>query len=329
MEAYAAGKPVVAARATGTVDAVVDGETGLLFPIGDVPALVSCLHTLLCDKVAATKFGAAGQHLINREFRQPAVWNALKEEYCRLLQIESQSRSKSLVSKERQIWWDKPMNRDRQGVLKRILDFVSATVGLILLCPLLLLVALAIRISMSSPALFRQTRAGHGGKAFRILKFRTMIDAYDPEGRPLSDKVRITWLGRLLRKTSIDELPQLLNVLSGEMSLVGPRPLRIEYVKLYAPWQARRLEVRPGITGLAQIKGRNKLSWEERFALDVWYVDHQSLLLDLRILLWTAVNLLRRNSVGGDGDLDVPSFTGTLSADRPEIDLRTISSSLP
>jgi lipopolysaccharide/colanic/teichoic acid biosynthesis glycosyltransferase len=142
-----------------------------------------------------------------------------------------------------------------------------------------------------------------------------MRDAYDREGRPLSDKARITWLGRLLRKTSTDELPQLINVLRGEMSLVGPRPLLLEYLKLYTPEQARRHEVQPGITGLAQIKGRNTLSWDERFALDVWYVDHQSLLLDLRILLRTAVSLMRRNTVSKDGDLDVPAFTGSVSAD--------------
>jgi len=139
-----------------------------------------------------------------------------------------------------------------------------------------------------------------------------MKDLIDPAGKSLSDRERITPLGRLLRKTSLDELPQLVNVLNGDMSLVGPRPLSIEYLKLYTPQQARRHEVKPGITGLAQVKGRNKLYWEERFALDVWYVDHRSLVLDLQILLQTVVSVLRRDSVSLDGDLDVPSFTGSL-----------------
>jgi len=215
------------------------------------------------------------------------------------------------------------MNRDLQKVLKRALDLAVASVSLVVLSPLLLLVVVAIRMSMSGPALFQQARAGLRGKPFRIVKFRTMIDACDSDRRPLADKARITWLGRVLRKASLDELPQLVNILKGEMSLVGPRPLRIEYLTLYSPEQARRHEVRPGITGLAQIKGRNTLSWEERFALDVWYVDHVSPALDLRILLQTAVSLLRRNTVSPEGDLDVPSFTGSLSANEAQGSLRS------
>jgi len=221
------------------------------------------------------------------------------------------------------------MNRGRERVLKRVLDLVAAGAGLALLCPVLTLAAVAIRMSMGRPILFRQTRAGHHGKPFAVFKFRTMMEAYDSEGRLLSDKERITSLGRFLRKTSLDELPQLFNVMGGDMSLVGPRPLKIEYLKLYTPQQARRHEVKPGITGLAQIKGRNALSWDERFALDVWYVDHASLLLDLRILLQTVASLLRRDSVGSDGDLDVPSFTGSLSVDHAQGGLHSLSSDLP
>jgi len=202
------------------------------------------------------------------------------------------------------------MRRRRREALKRVLDFAISTVALVLLSPLLGLLALCIRMNMHGPAIFRQTRGGYRGKAFDVRKFRTMVDAYDREGQPLPDRVRITSLGRFLRKSSLDELPQLINVLRGEMSLVGPRPLKIEYLKLYTPQQARRHEVRPGITGLAQIKGRNALSWEDRFALDVWYVDHASLLVDLQILQQTVVYLLRRDSVSAEGDLDVPSFTG-------------------
>jgi sugar transferase EpsL len=218
------------------------------------------------------------------------------------------------------------MNSDLRSGLKRILDVIAACVCLVLLCPVLALIALLISAHMGRPVFFRQKRAGYRGKAFTVFKFRTMIDAYDPEGRPLSDKARITSLGRLLRKTSLDELPQLINVFTGEMSLVGPRPLLLEYLKLYTAQQARRHEVQPGITGLAQIKGRNTLSWDERFALDVWYVDHQSLLLDLRILLQTVVSLLRHDGVSAEGDLDVPSFTGSLSATHMQRDDRSVHS---
>jgi len=202
---------------------------------------------------------------------------------------------------------------DLRLVLKRILDLAGAILGLAFFGLPMAIVAGLIRLRMGSPVLYRVIRPGLHGEPFLLHKFRTMRDLLDAAGRPLSDKERITPLGRVLRKTSLDELPQLVNVLNGDMSLVGPRPLEIEYLKLYTPQQARRHEVKPGITGLAQIKGRNMLSWDERFALDVWYVDHASLVLDLRILLQTVLNVLRRESVSPDGDLDVPSFTGRLS----------------
>jgi lipopolysaccharide/colanic/teichoic acid biosynthesis glycosyltransferase len=220
------------------------------------------------------------------------------------------------------------MNSGPANALKRTLDFTAAVIGLILVSPLLAFIAVSIWARMGRPVFFRQKRPGYRGRLFTVVKFRTMIHAYDREGRPLPDKARITSLGRLLRRTSLDELPQLFNVLSGEMSLVGPRPLLPEYLKCYTPQQARRHEVQPGITGLAQIKGRNALSWEDRFALDVWYVDHQNLLLDLRILLQTLVCLLRRDSVSADGDLDVPSFTGSLPTHTSGV-LRSIISDLP
>ena len=202
---------------------------------------------------------------------------------------------------------------DLRLVLKRILDLAGAILGLAFFGLPMAIVAGLIRLRMGSPVLYRVIRPGLHGEPFLLRKFRTMRDLLDAAGRPLSDKERITPLGRVLRKTSLDELPQLVNVLNGDMSLVGPRPLEIEYLKLYTPQQARRHEVKPGITGLAQIKGRNTLSWDERFTLDVWYVDHASLVLDLRILLQTVLNVLRRDSVSSDGDLDVPSFTGRLS----------------
>jgi lipopolysaccharide/colanic/teichoic acid biosynthesis glycosyltransferase len=198
---------------------------------------------------------------------------------------------------------------------------VGAILGLAVFGVPMAIMAGLIRLSMGSPVLYRVMRPGLHAEPFLLHKFRTMRNLIDSEGRPLSDKERITPLGRFLRKTSFDELPQLVNVLKGEMSLVGPRPLKIEYLELYTPQEARRHEAKPGITGLAQINGRNALSWAERFALDVWYVDHASCVLDLRILLQTVVNVLKRDSVGPDGDLDVPSFTGSLSANQPQCGL--------
>jgi lipopolysaccharide/colanic/teichoic acid biosynthesis glycosyltransferase len=194
--------------------------------------------------------------------------------------------------------------------MKRILDLAGAILGLAVFALPMAVVAGLIRLRMGSPVLYRAIRPGLHAEPFLLYKFRTMRDLVDAAGTPLSDKARITRLGRVLRKTSLDELPQLVNVLNGDMSLVGPRPLAIEYLKLYTPQQARRHEVKPGITGLAQIKGRNTLSWEQRFGLDVWYVDHASLLLDVRILLNTLISVLRRDSISPEGDLDVPSFSG-------------------
>lgn len=202
---------------------------------------------------------------------------------------------------------------DLSPVIKRILDLAGAIFSLAVFGLPMAIVAGLIRLRMGSPVLYRVIRPGLRAEPFLLYKFRTMRDLVDAAGGGRSDKERITPLGRVLRKTSLDELPQLINVLKGDMSLVGPRPLKIEYLSLYTPQQARRHEVKPGITGLAQIKGRNSLSWNERFALDVWYVDHANLALDLRILLQTVVNVLRRDGVSPEGDLDVPSFTGSLS----------------
>jgi sugar transferase EpsL len=197
--------------------------------------------------------------------------------------------------------------------MKRILDLTGAILSLVVFTLPMVIVAGLIRLCIGSPVLYRDMRPGLHGKPFLLYKFRTMRDLVDAAGRPMSDKARITPLGRILRKTSLDELPQLINVLKGDMSLVGPRPLKIDYLKLYTPEQARRHEVKPGITGLAQVKGRNTLNWDERFALDVRYVDHASLIVDLRILLQTIVNVLKRDGISPDGDLDVPSFGGSLS----------------
>ena len=194
--------------------------------------------------------------------------------------------------------------------LKRAFDLLIAAPASILLLPFAVLLGVAVRIGLGSPVLFRQMRPGLGGQPFELLKFRTMIDARDERGRLLRDDQRLTALGRFIRRTSLDELPELGNVLRGDMSLVGPRPLLMAYLDRYAPWQARRHDVLPGITGLAQVSGRNLLSWNDRFALDVWYVDHWSLTLDVKILFKTLVKVLTREGINPPGRATVDEFMG-------------------
>ena len=195
--------------------------------------------------------------------------------------------------------------------VKRFLDIVGSITGLIIFSPILAIVAFIIYLRMSTPILFRQVRPGLHGQPFRMIKFRTMLDAVDDHGIALPDAQRLTRLGRFLRSTSLDELPGLWNVLKGDMSLVGPRPLLIEYLPLYSPQQARRHEVRPGVTGWAQINGRNALSWDEKFALDVWYVDNQSMALDSRILWLTIKKVIVRDGISATGEATMPKFTGS------------------
>ena len=194
--------------------------------------------------------------------------------------------------------------------LKRTMDLTVSLAALVLLAPVMGLVAGLIFFKMGSPVLFSQERPGMGGRPFRVYKFRTMSEAFDANGQSLPDAQRLTALGLLLRKLSVDELPQLLNVLRGDMSLVGPRPLLMAYLPLYSPTQARRHEVRPGITGWAQVNGRNAISWPERFALDVWYVDHQSLVLDVRILWITLRKVLLRDGISAEGEATMSHFKG-------------------
>lgn len=195
--------------------------------------------------------------------------------------------------------------------MKRAFDLITATVLLVALALPLALLALFIRIRLGSPVLFRQQRPGLHGKLFLMVKFRTMTDARNAQGELLPDAERLTTVGRALRASSLDELPELWNVLRGDMSLVGPRPLLPEYLPLYNEHQARRHEVRPGITGWAQVNGRNALSWEDRFDLDVWYVDHRSFALDLRILALTLRKVLLREGISAPGEATVSRFTGS------------------
>lgn len=182
-----------------------------------------------------------------------------------------------------------------------------------LLLPVLAMVVILIRRDMGSPVLFRQWRPGLHGKPFQMIKFRTMHDEIDANGRPLPDSERLTKLGRFLRSSSLDELPELWNVFKGDMSLVGPRPLLMEYLSLYSPKQARRHEVRPGVTGWAQVNGRNAISWEEKFALDVWYVDNRTIWLDLKIIWMTTRKVVKREGISAAGEETMPKFTGESS----------------
>ena len=199
-------------------------------------------------------------------------------------------------------------------MMKRALDIIGAAAGMLLLSPVIVVLSLLIRRRLGSPVLFRQDRPGLDGRIFGMVKFRTMTNARGKDGDLLPDAERLTPFGRWLRSTSLDELPELWNVLRGDMSLVGPRPLLVQYLPLYSAEQARRHDVKPGLTGWAQINGRNALSWNEKFALDIWYVDHRSLALDLRILWWTAWRVLRRDGVSAAGEATMPVFTGNDTA---------------
>ena len=196
-------------------------------------------------------------------------------------------------------------------MLKRAFDIAASTSALVVLSPVLAITAYKVKKELGSPVLFRQTRPGLHGKPFEMIKFRTMKDATDKAGNALPDSERLTEFGKKLRASSLDELPELWNVLKGDMSLVGPRPLLMEYLPLYNAEQAKRHNVRPGVTGYAQVNGRNSLSWEDKFKLDTWYVEHQSFLLDLKILLKTVKKVIIKDGISAEGEATMTKFTGT------------------
>lgn len=197
-------------------------------------------------------------------------------------------------------------------MLKRLLDIIIASIALILLSPLYAFVAYKVKKNLGSPVLFRQVRPGLHGKPFEMIKFRTMKDAMDEQGNPLPDSERLTPFGQMLRSTSLDEMPELWNVIKGDMSIVGPRPLLMEYLLLYSPEQAKRHDVRPGMTGHAQVNGRNAIGWEEKFKLDTWYVENQSILLDFKIMFKTVHKVLAKDDISAEGDATMPKFTGNM-----------------
>jgi len=201
-------------------------------------------------------------------------------------------------------------------MLKRLLDIIIASVALILLSPLYFYVAYKVKKNLGSPVLFRQVRPGLHGKPFEMIKFRTMKDAVDAQGNPLPDSERLTPFGKMLRSTSLDEMPELWNVIKGDMSVVGPRPLLMEYLPLYNEEQAKRHNVRPGMTGYAQVNGRNAISWEEKFKLDTWYVENQSTVLDFKIMLKTVQKVIAKDDISAEGEATMTKFTGSKSEDN-------------
>ena len=201
-------------------------------------------------------------------------------------------------------------------MLKRLLDIIIASVALVLLSPLYFYVAHKVKKNLGSPILFRQVRPGLNGKPFEMIKFRTMKDAVDEQGNPLPDSERLTPFGQMLRSTSLDEMPELWNVIKGDMSIVGPRPLLMEYLPLYNAEQAKRHDVRPGMTGYAQVNGRNVISWEEKFKLDTWYVENQSTWLDFKIMLKTVQKVIAKDDISAEGEATMTRFTGTQNKDE-------------
>jgi glycosyltransferase involved in cell wall biosynthesis/lipopolysaccharide/colanic/teichoic acid biosynthesis glycosyltransferase len=305
LEAAAMALPCVASRVTGCVDAVVAGETGELVAPGDAASLSAALMAYVNDAQLRSSHGRAARARVRAEFSPERVWDALQREYASLAgwqaaPVRRSAQREGRMSAYRDTW-------------KRGLDVTVAGITAPVWVPLLALTALLVRARLGGPVLFRQQRPGLGGRAFTMVKFRTMTDARDAQGRLLPDAERLTAFGRFLRASSLDELPELWNVLKGDMSLVGPRPLLMQYLDRYTPAQARRHEVRPGITGFAQVNGRNALGWEEKFALDVHYVDHQSLWLDVKILALTVWNVVSRDGISQPGQATAQEFMGSIS----------------
>jgi lipopolysaccharide/colanic/teichoic acid biosynthesis glycosyltransferase len=293
MEAAAMGLPIVAADVRGCREVVEHGVNGLLVPVRDSDALARAIERLGSDASLREAMGRAGHERARERFDERRVVDTVMQTYRSVADRKGRRR------------------RSRALAVKRLVDLSITAPGLVLLSPLLSLLAALIRLSLGRPVLFVQERPGRDGRVFRLYKFRTMRDARDADGRPLPDADRLTRVGKLVRAWSLDELPQLVNVVKGDMSLVGPRPLLVEYLDRYTSEQARRHAMRPGITGWSQIGGRNALSWEEKLALDVWYVDHWSVGLDLRILAITLRNVIGRRDITYEGHATMPEFMGS------------------
>jgi lipopolysaccharide/colanic/teichoic acid biosynthesis glycosyltransferase len=292
MESMAFQKPAVASDVLGTRELVKHRETGILVPYKQSDAFALALNELLKSDILLKKLGQGARSVIENEYTEQAVVHRLHKIYTEIRQMKSAKRS-WLVQ------W-----------LKRVIDFTAALSAVIVLSPLYVIVALLVRTKLGSPVIFKQTRPGLHGKPFHVFKFRTMNDQRNKKGELLSDAERLTGFGKLLRKTSLDELPQLFNVIQGDMSLIGPRPLLMEYLPLYTDEQKKRHWVRPGITGWAQVNGRNAISWEDKFKLDVWYTEHHSLKLDARIVWMTVKKVFHAEGVQQAGHATTSKFTG-------------------
>ena len=293
LEAQASEVPVVTTNATGATDSVQNGVTGLIVPIKDPEALTDAVEEFLRNPEMRADMGHSGRKWVQRDFRPEVIWQAHAEMYCEMLTTCSQLE-----------------RRPRVSLAKRVLDLFAATVALVVLSPILAGIAVVVWILLGTPVLFRQVRPGYKARPFTCLKFRTMTDKRDEYGELLSDSERSTSFGTFLRSTSLDELPELINVIRGEMSLVGPRPLLMHYLPLYSSEQAQRHEVKPGITGWAQINGRNAIDWQTKLALDTWYVDHWSLWLDLKIIALTIRQVIGRKGITQPGQATVEYFKG-------------------
>jgi lipopolysaccharide/colanic/teichoic acid biosynthesis glycosyltransferase/glycosyltransferase involved in cell wall biosynthesis len=293
LEAAAMERPVVATRVTGCVDAVVDGETGTLVEPGDARAIAEAVGAYLRDPDLRQRHGREGRARALRDYRPENLWLLTHWEYLELMGRRGPAETK------------RPPRRPIDLAIKRTIDVAGALLGLAALSPVLLVISALLLATQGWPLFFRQRRPGLKGKIFGIVKFRTMRPGTQ------SDANRVTPIGRFLRSTSLDEIPQLWNVLVGDMSLVGPRPLLVKYLDRYTPRQARRHDVRPGMTGWVQVNGRNSLAWDEKFEMDVWYVDNGSLAVDLKILLMTVRKVLARTGINAPGDAAVPEFLGS------------------
>ena len=303
LEAQASGVPVVTTSATGAVDSVEDGVTGLVVPAGSTKMLTEAIRKLLLSPALRTEMGRAGRQWMERDFHYEAVWEAHADLYREMFAERSRSRARRSLGLTRSLTL-------RSLALKRAVDLGVASMALVLLSPLIGMIGALVRLFLGSPVLFRHTRPGYKGRPFTCLKFRTMTGECGEDDRLLPDAQRLTPMGRFLRRTSLDELPELINVLRGEMSLVGPRPLLVGYLDRYTPEQMRRHDVLPGITGWAQIHGRNAASWERKFALDLWYVEHRTLWLDLKILAATLWRTLMQDGISQPGQATAEEFMG-------------------
>jgi lipopolysaccharide/colanic/teichoic acid biosynthesis glycosyltransferase/glycosyltransferase involved in cell wall biosynthesis len=312
IEAAAMGKPLVLTDVRGCREVARDGVEGLLVPVRDAAALARAIARLVDDRDLRARLGEAARRRALERFDEARVADTVAARSRELLGAKGLLRAAPARGVAGTSARGGPGDAaNAYGALKRAIDLVGALFALGLLAPVAALVALAIRIAMGRPVLFRQERLGLHGRTFVLCKFRTMTEATDERGRVLPDEQRLTRLGALLRATSLDELPEMLNVLRGDMSLVGPRPLLPEYRGLYSPEQWRRHDVRPGIAGPVTAAGRNSLSWDEKFALDTWYVDNRSMHLDLELAARTLWRALRREGVSADGHVTMPRWQGT------------------